>query len=91
MMNKIKHRGPDDEGVFIDNNFGLGHVRLSIQDLSQAGHQPMYSNDKRYSIIFNGEIYNFIELKKELEVKYTFKTKTDTEVILAAYQEWGEK
>jgi len=90
MMNKIKHRGPDDEGVFIDNNFGLGHVRLSIQDLSMAGHQPMFSNDKRYSIIFNGEIYNFIELRNELEEKYIFKTKTDTEVILAAYQEWGE-
>ena len=90
MMGKIKHRGPDDEGVFIKDNFGIGHVRLSIQDLSMAGHQPMFSNDERYCIIFNGEIYNFIELKRELENKYTFKTKTDTEVILAAYQEWGE-
>jgi asparagine synthase (glutamine-hydrolysing) len=90
MMNKIKHRGPDDEGVFIKDNFGLGHVRLSIQDLSDAGHQPMFSNDKRYSIIFNGEIYNFIELRNELKEKYIFKTKTDTEVILAAYKEWGE-
>ena len=90
MMNKIVHRGPDDEGIYIDKNFGLGHVRLSIQDLSKAGHQPMFSNCKRYCIIFNGEIYNFLELKKELEGKYRFKTRTDTEVILAAYQEWGE-
>jgi len=90
MMSKIKHRGPDDEGVLIERNIGLGHVRLSIQDLSKAGHQPMFSNDKRYSIIFNGEIYNFIELRKELENSYSFKTKTDTEVILAAYQKWGE-
>jgi len=91
MMNKIKHRGPDDEGLLIKENFGLGHVRLSIQDLTMAGHQPMFSNDNRFCIIFNGEIYNFIELRKELESMYTFKTKTDTEVILAAYLQWGEK
>ena len=90
MLKKIKHRGPDDEGIYCKNNFGFGHVRLSIQDLSKAGHQPMYSNDKRYCIIFNGEIYNFIELKNELNHYYEFKTKTDTEVILAAYQKWGE-
>ena len=90
MLKKIKHRGPDDEGIYCKNNFGFGHVRLSIQDLSKAGHQPMYSNDKRYCNIFNGEIYNFIELKNELNHYYEFKTKTDTEVILAAYQKWGE-
>ena len=91
MMALIKHRGPDDEGIFIDNNVGLGHVRLSILDLSPAGHQPMFSNDGRYCIVHNGEIYNYIELKRELSSKYKFQTNTDTEVILAAYQEWAEK
>ena len=92
MMEKIKHRGPDDEGVFVDNNVALGHVRLSILDLSEAGHQPMFSNDKRLSIIFNGEIYNFIELKEELKEKgHKFNTSTDTEVILSAYKEWGKE
>ena len=66
MMNIIKHRGPDDEGVYVDKNISIGHVRLSIIDLSQRGHQPMFSNDDRYVISFNGEIYNYIELKKEL-------------------------
>ena len=91
MLKTIKHRGPDDEGVFIKDNIGLGHVRLSIIDLSTAGHQPMFSNDNRYSIVFNGEIYNYLELKKELKDKYSFKTKSDTEVLLAAYQVWGEE
>jgi asparagine synthase (glutamine-hydrolysing) len=90
MMSIMKHRGPDDEGTLISAGFGLGHVRLSIQDLSKAGHQPMFSNDDRYCIIFNGEIYNYIELKHELQGKYKFRTKTDTEVILAAYMEWGD-
>ena len=90
MMSTIKHRGPDSEGTYVDKNFGLGHVRLSIQDLSSAGNQPMFSDDERYSIVFNGEIYNFIEIKDQLSSKYNFKTKTDTEVILAAYIEWGE-
>ncbi len=89
MMQKMKHRGPDDEGIFIENNIGLGFVRLSILDLSIAGHQPMYSKDKRYVIIFNGEVYNYIEIREELKLKYSFKTGTDTEVVLAAYQEWG--
>lgn len=90
MMNKMKHRGPNDEGTYIDENVGLGFVRLSILDLSSAGHQPMYSNDKRHVIIFNGEVYNYIEIRNELNKKYQFKTGTDTEVILAAYQEWGD-
>src|SRR6478672_2290313 len=89
MLAKIKHRGPDDEGLFMRDNVGLGHVRLSIIDLSSAGHQPMFSNDERYLIIFNGEIYNYLELKTELENKYTFTSKTDTEVLLAAYIIWG--
>ncbi|MDC0304168.1 asparagine synthase (glutamine-hydrolyzing), partial [Flavobacteriales bacterium] len=90
MMHAIKHRGPDDEGVYMNNNVGLGHVRLSIIDLSDAGHQPMFTPDRRHLIVFNGEIYNYIELKKELESDYNFQTKTDTEVILAAYLKWGE-
>jgi asparagine synthase (glutamine-hydrolysing) len=90
MLTKIKHRGPDDEGLFLQDNVGLGHVRLSIIDLSSAGHQPMFSNDDRYLIIFNGEIYNYLELKTELEKNYHFKSKTDTEVLLAAYITWGE-
>jgi asparagine synthase (glutamine-hydrolysing) len=90
MMNIMKHRGPDDEGIFTKDNICLGHVRLSIIDLSAAGHQPMFSADQRYCIVFNGEIYNYVELKKELEGKYIFKTRTDTEVLLASYLVWGE-
>ena len=91
MLKQIKHRGPDGEGVFIKDNVGLGHVRLSIIDLTTAGHQPMFSNDKRYSIVFNGEIYNYLELKHELKDSYNFKSKSDTEVLLAAYIVWGER
>ncbi len=85
-------RGPDDSGVFYDekNNVALGHRRLSILDLSAAGKQPMESRDGRYRIIFNGEIFNFLELRKELP-EYTFKTNSDTEVLLAAYVKWGSK
>jgi len=90
MMHRMKHRGPDDEGIFIDKSVGLGFVRLSILDLSPAGHQPMFSNDGRYVIIFNGEVYNYIEIREELKDKYKFKSGSDTEVILAAYQEWGK-
>ncbi len=91
MNHAQKHRGPDDEGIYIDENVGLGHVRLSIIDLSQAGHQPMTYGD-RYTIIFNGEIYNYIELRSQLEkLYYQFDSETDTEVLLAAYDCWGEK
>ncbi len=91
MMQIMKHRGPDDEGVYIDRNVGLGFVRLSIIDLSPAGHQPMISSDKRYVIVFNGEIYNYIELKQILQSKgYVFFSNSDTEVLLNAYIEWGE-
>jgi len=89
MMGQMKHRGPDDEGMFIEENVGLGFVRLSILDLSIAGHQPMFSHDERFVIIFNGEVYNYIEIRDELKGKYNFKTGTDTEVIITAYQEWG--
>lgn len=91
MMNTMKHRGPDDEGVFITNNIGLGFVRLSILDLTPAGHQPMKSSDGNYVLIFNGEIYNYIELRNELKAKgYIFKSDSDSEVLLNAYIEWGE-
>ena len=87
---KIAHRGPDGDGVWVDEDLGLGHRRLSILDLSEEGAQPMHYM-QRYVMVFNGEIYNYIELKKELiELGYSFSTKTDTEVILAAYHEWGE-
>ncbi len=93
IMNKaIKHRGPDDEGVFTDPSVTLGHVRLAIIDLSKAGKQPMAyeQNGKSATIVFNGEIYNFEDIRKELEGKgYLFNSKTDTEVILASYLEWG--
>jgi len=92
MMQKIKHRGPDDEGLFIENNIGLGFVRLSIIDLSSAGHQPMLSDDNRFVLIFNGEIFNYIELREELISKgYKFKTDSDSEVLLKSYQEWGKE
>src|SRR6185295_17204057 len=86
MNRSMKYRGPDDEGIFVDNNVGLGHVRLSIIDLSTAGHQPMFTHDKRYVIVFNGEVFNYLEIRKELSNKYKFNTGTDTEVILYAYE-----
>ncbi len=90
-MNKsMRHRGPDDEGIFADERLALGHVRLSIIDLTMAGHQPMFSNNQKIVMAFNGEIYNFLSVKKQLS-DYDFKTHTDTEVIIAAYQKWGLK
>jgi asparagine synthase (glutamine-hydrolysing) len=93
----MKHRGPDDEGIFAREKITLGHRRLSIIDLSAAGHQPMQSTDGRYHIVYNGELYNYQELKFELrrviansgEQAYFFQTNTDTEVIIAAYARWG--
>jgi asparagine synthase (glutamine-hydrolysing) len=91
MMQIMKHRGPDDEGVFVEDNVGLGFVRLSIIDLSPAGHQPMFSDDERYVMIFNGEIFNYIEIRDELQAKgYHFNTHSDSEVLLTSYIEWGE-
>ncbi len=86
----MHHRGSDDEGIFIKNNVALGHKRLSIIDLSKAGHQPMLSHDNALAVVFNGEIYNYRKLKNELK-DYPFKTNTDTEVIIAAYLKWGIK
>ncbi|MEO8074160.1 MAG: asparagine synthase (glutamine-hydrolyzing), partial [Acidobacteriota bacterium] len=86
-----RHRGPDAEGIYIDSASlaGLGHNRLSIIDLSDAGRQPMKSHFGNLVIVFNGEIYNYLELKRELEAEFQFRTQTDTEVLLAAYQKWG--
>jgi len=92
MTDVLAHRGPDGEGIFIDNYLGLGHRRLSILDLSELGAQPMKSNDGRYVLSYNGEIYNFKEIRKELEESgYNFKSQTDTEVVLNAYAKWKEK
>src|SRR5437879_192444 len=86
-----RHRGPDADGTFesADGLAALGHNRLSIIDLSDAGRQPMSSADGRVSLVFNGEIYNYLELRAELRA-YPFRTRTDSEVILAAYERWGE-
>ena len=88
MLNSIRYRGPDDEGIFENHNCTLGHVRLSILDLSPRGRQPMtYDN---LTIVFNGEVYNFKEIRKELEgLGYTFNSDTDTEVVLKAFHKWG--
>lgn len=88
-LNKIRHRGPDDDGTFFQKNVALGHQRLSILDLSPNGHQPMFSEDGRYAIIFNGEIYNHLEIREEFKDKYTFKSTSDTETLLYGYIEYG--
>jgi asparagine synthase (glutamine-hydrolysing) len=90
-MNKTTcNRGPDDEGVFVDNNVSLGHRRLSIIDLSPAGHQPMCNENETMWIIYNGEVYNFRQIRDELEhLGHKFKSRTDTEVILHSYEQWG--
>ena len=91
MVHSQRHRGPDGEGVYLDSTGkgALGHNRLSIIDLSEAGKQPMTSLDGRYALVLNGEIYNYLELRKELQSEYSFRTKSDTEVLIAAYQKWG--
>jgi len=98
MLTAIEHRGRDDEGAWIspaiDDNgqqVCFGHRRLSIIDTSSAGHEPMFSHDRRFVLTFNGEIYNYRELRAELTAKgHAFRTQTDIEVLLAAWQEWGE-
>lgn len=83
-------RGPDDCGVWAEDNIGLGHRRLAILDVTRAGHQPMLSPDGRYMIVFNGEIYNFLELRRQISHGYNpWQSNSDTEVILAAYAKWG--
>ena len=92
MAGVLKHRGPDGEGFFIDKSRGvyLGHRRLSIIDLSQRANQPLYNEDKSLALIFNGEIYNYVELQAELKIKgHKFATSTDSEVLLHGWEEWG--
>jgi len=91
MNNTQVHRGPDGEGYYIDNNIGFAHRRLSIIDI-ESGQQPMSTNNNNYWITYNGELYNYLELKSELESKgHQFATKSDTEVVLYAYKEWGKE
>lgn len=91
MVRSERHRGPDDSGYYVNGNVGLGHARLSIIDLSKDASQPMCNEGSRLFIVHNGEIYNYIELRKELAgLGHVFKSRSDTEVILHAYEEWGE-
>ena len=90
MLSAIAHRGPDDCGSFSDKRVALGHQRLSIIDLSSLGHQPMLTADKRYVIVYNGEVYNYRDIRTDLQQKgYSFRSDSDTEVILYAFAEWG--
>src|SRR5579872_1239320 len=91
MTRSMVHRGPDDEGFHIDGQIGFGFRRLSIIDLG-GGHQPMSDVEESVWVIFNGEIYNFIELRRELESRgHVFRTQSDTEVIVHGYKEWGDE
>lgn len=91
MTHSIRHRGPDGEGFYVSGPIGFGFRRLAILDLSPSGHQPMFSDDRQTILVFNGEIYNYVELRAELEtLGHRFRSSGDTEVLLHAYQEWGE-
>ena len=91
MISVQRHRGPDAEGLYIApfGSAALGHARLSIIDLSSHGSQPMSDVSGRYWLVFNGEVYNYLELRQELRSSYSFRSRTDTEVVLAAYLKWG--
>lgn len=90
MTDAIRHRGPDGEGFYADSFVGLGHRRLAVIDLSPAGHQPMLTEDGRFAITYNGEVYNFQEIRAELEtLGHPFRSHSDTEVVLHAYAQWG--
>jgi asparagine synthase (glutamine-hydrolysing) len=92
MRDSLEHRGPDDAGLFIENNIGLGHRRLSILDVSTAGHQPFFSDNGRYVLVYNGEIYNFKDFYPELKSSgFDIKTSSDTEVLLKLYELYGLK
>ena len=88
----LARRGPDDSGIWVEEGSGLGHRRLSILDTTSAGHQPMQSENKRFVIVFNGEVYNFRELRKQLELDASsWRSDSDTEVVLRAYAKWGSR
>jgi asparagine synthase (glutamine-hydrolysing) len=92
MATVLKHRGPDDRGVWTDNVCGLAHARLAVIDITSTGHQPMTTADGRYWVVFNGEIYNFQSLRAELEARgTTFRSHSDTEVLLEGYRAWGDR
>jgi asparagine synthase (glutamine-hydrolysing) len=90
MMDRIRHRGPDAEGKYVDEDIALGHRRLSIIDVSSSGDQPIYNEDSSLVIVFNGEIYNYMDIRKDLvDAGHTFRTNTDTEVLIHGYEEYG--
>jgi asparagine synthase (glutamine-hydrolysing) len=92
MIDVMAYRGPDGQGIHIDRHVGLGHRRLAIIDLSSAGHQPMTNEDGTIWLVFNGEIYNYLELINQLQERgHRFRSRSDSEVILHAYEEWGER
>ena len=92
MMDRIRHRGPDAEGKYVDADIALGHRRLSIIDVSSQGDQPIFNEDSSLVIVFNGEIYNYRSIREKLEAAgHTFRTNTDTEVLIHGYEEYGEK
>ena len=87
----LAHRGPDQEGFFRDDRIAFGFRRLAILDLSPAGHQPMSDEDGRFVLIFNGEIFNYLELRRDLQARgHGFSSTGDAEVLLKAFKEWGE-
>src|SRR5206468_8483763 len=91
MTAALTHRGPDDCGYHADGNVLLGHRRLSVIDL-KTGQQPMYNQDRTVAVVFNGEIYNFQEIRRRLAAAgHLFRTNSDTETIVHAYEEWGER
>ena len=90
MLERLVHRGPDDEGIYLSDGVGLGHRRLSIIDVSETGHQPMANAAGTIWITYNGELYNYKELRRSLEGEgRRFRSESDTEVILQAYERWG--
>ncbi len=92
MMEKIRHRGPDSDGSYLDEDIALGFRRLSIIDISDSGNQPIFNEDKSMVLMFNGEIYNYREIRRDLEAKgHKFATNTDSETLIHSYEEYGEK
>src|SRR5580765_8256455 len=91
MASALDHRGPDGEGEFSDEGVAFGFRRLAIIDLSDAAMQPFASDDGALRLVYNGEIYNYVELRRELQGRgHSFRTQSDTEVIVRAYEEWGD-